>query len=285
LISRLRADWCRVVEQQAPRVATRPLLVDDAFCSDIRQAGVHLRRPLRALARRTAALYRSDEGETFYLGALVDWHVARRLRSAHYGRVYRDLDRRMRRAAVWLLIDQSASTAAALGSGERSVLQTAIRSAAAVASALQAVGVACAIAGFSSRGRHAVKLIMVKAFDEAADAGMLARLQALQPGGSTRLGAALRHAASRLAEHRSGPRWVIVLSDGEPHDVDVHDPRYLIEDARHAVRDAARRAVQMAGIVFAPQCGADARRIFGSHRVQALHDLRHLPRVVQRILA
>ncbi|CAN5474306.1 hypothetical protein BH11PSE9_BH11PSE9_14060 [soil metagenome] len=298
LISRLRPDWCRVVEQPAPAASAPPAPIDEA----VLQASQRLRGPLRALTRHAAAFYRSDEGETFDPGALVDWHVARRLQNVADARVYRSLDRRAARAAVWLLIDQSASTAAAHGAGsaagstsastspsrEGSVLQTVARSAAATASALQAVGVSCAVMGFSSNGRHAVRLLTVKASDEPADERMFARLQALRPGDSTRMGAAMRHATWRLSgrgtARHAGPKWVIVLSDGEPHDVDIHDPRYLVEDAQQAVRSAARLSVNMACLLVEPRRGGDARRIFGGHRVQPLHDLRQLPRVVQRLL-
>ncbi len=288
LISRLRPDWCRVIEQPVPVDIAQPVAIDEA----VLRTSHRLRGPLRALTRHAAAFYGSDEGESFDLGALVDWHIARRLHNAADTRVYRSLDRRAARAAVWLLIDQSASTAAAHGATggpmQSSVLQTVARSAAATASALQAVGVSCAIVGFASNGRHAVRLLTVKGTDEPADERMFARLQALRPGGSTRMGAALRHATLRLSgrgnTRHAGPKWVIVLSDGEPHDVDIHDPRYLVEDAQHAVRSAARVAVNMACLVVEPRRGADARRIFGGHRVQALHDLRQLPRVVQRLL-
>ncbi|CAN5902345.1 hypothetical protein BH11PSE8_BH11PSE8_45830 [soil metagenome] len=284
LISRLRPDWCRVIEQ--PAAPAQPAALDEG----VLRTSHRLRGPLRALTRHAAAFYRGDEGETFDLGALVDWHVARRLHNAADARVYRSLDRRAARAAVWLLIDQSASTAVAHGAGSAagSVLQTVARSAAATATALQAVGVACVVVGFASNGRHAVRLIGVKSIEEAADERMVARLQALRPGGSTRMGAALRHATLRLSgrahARHAGPKWVIVLSDGEPHDVDIHDPRYLVEDAQHAVRSAARVGVNMACLVVEPRRGADARRIFGGQRVQALHDLRQLPRVVQRLL-
>ena len=283
LISRLRPDWCRVVERPARLGVAKTPDVDDV----VRHVGHRLRKPLRALsARPTGAPCRSDEGEVFDLAALVDWRVARRLRHASDTRVYRGLGRRSARAAVWLLIDQSASTAAVHGPGGRNVLQTAAGAAVALASALQAIDVACAIVGFSSRGRHEVRLSNVKTLAQPFDDLVLARLQALRPGGSTRLGAALRHSARSLAGGcGDGPRWVIVLSDGEPHDVDVHDPCYLVEDARQAVHAAARLAVQMACLVIEPGRGADSRRIFGSHRVQALHDWRHLPRIVQRLLA
>ena len=285
LISRVRADWCRVVERPAPPGgdATAP------YDGDVVRAGLRLRAPLRRLTHLSAVPCRSDEGEAFDLGALVDWRVARQLRHAADPRVYRAIDPRRASAAVWLLVDRSASTAAVVahgkGQGGHSVLHGAARCARAMASALQAIGVACAVSGFSSQGRHAVHLETVKSFDEEGGERLGARLLALRPGGSTRLGAALRHAARRLAQRRAAPLWVIVLSDGEANDIDVHDPRYLVEDARHAVAGIRRFGVHSACIVLGSQRGADARRIFGSHGVQPLRELSQLPRVVQRLLA
>jgi nitric oxide reductase activation protein len=124
----------------------------------------------------------------------------------------------------------------------------------------------------------------VKSFDEPAADLTLARLQALRPGGSTRLGAALRHATRSLAQYRNGPRWVFVLSDGEPHDVDIHDPRYLVEDARHAVIAAGRVGVRMVCLVMAPDRATSARHIFGRQGAQPVHDIRDVPRALQRLM-
>lgn len=278
LISRLRPDWCRVIEQRTPQTVAQLAIMDGA----IQQTAMSLRNSLRALTRHAFAPQRSDEGELFDPGALVDWCVARRLRNVCDMQVYRGLDRRSESALVWLLIDQSASTATALGSDGRNILQTAAASAAAMAVALQTVGVACAIAGFSSQGRHAVHMVTVKSFDNPVDSLMVARLHALRPGGSTRLGAALRHVTSCLIKHCNGPQWVIVLSDGEPHDVDVHDPRYLIDDARHAVGAAARRGVRIVCLVLAPEGKTQAQRIFGRLGAQTARHLGDLPRLMPR---
>ena len=143
---------------------------------------------------------------------------------------------------------------------------------------------AYAIAGFSSNGRHAVRLRRAKSFGERADHGMQARLDALRPGGSTRLGAALRHAAARLASTGAARAWVLVLSDADAHDVDIHDPAYLVDDARHAVRIAAGRGVRMAGLVLGRAGMAQARRIFGPRGARALRDLRALPQTLRALL-
>lgn len=282
LISRLRPDWCRVTEVVTPRNDLESAVIDHECL--IGQTAVRLRGPLRALIRQRALPQHSDDGEVFDPGALVDWQVARRRHDAPEPRVYRAMERRRASAAVWLLIDQSASTAEIHRTGGRTVLQTAGLSAVAMAKALQAAGVVCGIAGFSSNGRHAVRLITAKAFNESADDGMVARVQALRPGGSTRLGAALRHVTRRLSRYDDGARWVILLSDGEPYDVDVHDPRYLIEDARHAVRAAARFGVRMVCLAVTPGEESQARRIFGRRGAQSLREPGDVPRSLSRLL-
>ncbi len=280
LITRLRPGWCSVFEQTAHAAAN----VDIDSAELMRHITAHLRRPLRALAQRVNSPLRRDDGEWFDLGALVDWQVARRRRNADEPRVYRAMEDHSARAAVWLLIDQSASTADVHVAGAQSVLQTATVAVAALANALEQAGVDCTVAGFNSSGRHAVRVNMVKQVHEAAGNGMQIRLQALRAGGSTRLGAVLRHASARLAQQGGGPRWVILFSDGEPYDIDVHDPRYLVEDARHAVRAAARRDVRVVCLAVAANQDSDARRIFGRPGVQALRDAGDLPRALSRLL-
>ena len=297
LIQRLRPDWCRVIEQ-AP-AAFQPYRVEVADHADTQQISRRLLAPLRGLIRPTAPRGRSAEGEAFHLDALIDWQTARRTGLAADGRVFRARQRQAARAGVWLLVDRSASTAAPLTTPPSSAaapaaltartplttLQLVARSAQAAALALQALGVPCAVSAFSSNGRHAVRLQTLKAFGQPADERLAGRLQALRPGGSTRLGAALRHATARLGAGRGSVRWVLLISDGQPHDVDVHDPRYLVDDARQAVRDAGRRGVRLACLTLTGQAGPEALRIFGRRGAQALVDLNALPRALRRLMA
>src|SRR5260370_17149315 len=87
---------------------------------------------------------------------------------------------------------------------------------------------------FASNGRDDVEMTTVKRFDEAYDRACVGRLAALSSGLSTRLGAALRHAGEVISHARSFRKLVIVLTDGEPCDIDVADPLDLVEDARPA---------------------------------------------------
>jgi hypothetical protein len=289
LIRRLRRDWCTVIERPAPTVPAAAGL-QPSFDSAVLQLGRRLHGVLHTLVRPVGQRLRARDGEQLDLDALVRWRVARRLGQSGDTRIYLMRQRQAPGATVWLLVDQSASSASAHGSSVHSLLHAAALSAAGTAQALQRLGVACAISGFSSSGRHAVLLNRVKGLGEAAGADTLgARLRALRSGGSTRLGAVLRHATAQLndraAGRRLGAKWVLLLSDAEAHDIDVHDPRYLVEDARHAVRAAARHSVRMACLTLAADTHRDARRIFGPRGAQAVPSLQALPATVRRLLA
>jgi nitric oxide reductase activation protein len=292
LIQRLRPDWAQVIELAVPPAAVLPVPLWAGQWPDsapARQLGRRLLAPLRALAQPLAARGHAADGERFHLDALLSWRIARR--SGHSGdaRVYRARRPVAARASAWLLVDCSASTAAAVGGSEPggpSVLQVAARVAAATAQALQALGVPCTVAGFQSNGRQAVLLQLLQTAGQADDGQLLQRLQALRPGGSTRLGAALRHASRRLGGGgRGGARWVFLVSDGQPHDVDMHDPHYLVDDARHAVQAARRQGVRIVCLTLAAQTAPEALRVFGRVGTQTLANLAALPRALRRLVA
>lgn len=278
LIARLRPAWCRVVETVA---SNHPVV---AIADTTRATARRLLGPVRDLARRAARAGCADSGESFDLDALVDWQLGHRLRRPTHTRVYRTQREVASRTAVWLLIDQSASTAVHSLSTNGGALKTAAQSALALGLALQSRGIAFGVAAFSSNGRHAVHWRIVKSFAQPVDDTMAGRVQALRAEGSTRLGAVLRHATQRLAARRGMQRWVVVLSDGSPHDIDVHDPAYLVEDARRAISGARRHGVRTACLVFEPDGNGDAQRIFGDKATVQVHGLHDFPRAVRRLM-
>lgn len=277
LIARLRPDWCRVAER---RVAA-----DDAA------AATPVPGPTPAAWRRALLGGRARgrwqprlEGPRIDLDALLRERIARRSGRPTDERLHRGRARDRRTGSALLLVDQSASTAAAWHEGGGSQLQAAGALAWQAARAFAAVGLSTSIAGFSSNGRHAVQWRQVQAFGEPLDAACRARLAALRSGGSTRLGAALRHAARRLARRRDGEQIMLVISDADAHDVDVHDPLYLVDDARHAVRHARRQGVGVACVATDPRCAATARRIFGAAGTAVPQRLDELPRLLRALL-
>ncbi len=283
LIQRLRQDWCTVTETGSPETKPVPVDAEDGGPAEDPAAGLTrtLRRALRSALQPTPS--RALQGVEHDLDALVQWQLAHRAGRQGDGRVYRVASRRKPRGAVLLLVDRSASTAQPLQPGGPSVLEVASAAARATAEALRGLGLACAVVAFSSHGRHHVRVQTLQGLD-APDGTLLAqRLKALRSGGSTRLGAVLRHATARLGG-RPGHRWVWLLSDGQPHDIDVHDPRYGVEDARHAVQEGRRAGVRMACLTLSADPEGAARRIFGSRAAPRVEGLQALPRALHKLL-
>ena len=266
LIGRLRQRWVQVLEH------------DPAEATPIAPASPHLLRALRAALARRPATQRADSGERFDDDALVRAALAWRLRQPIEPRLYRVAARRATRSRAIVLLDRSASSADR-GVDGHSLLEHGRRAAALLADALQAQGVATAVWAFASEGRGALHVSCLQAdTSPAAPATLSARLAALRPGGSTRLGAAIRHVSAR-----PGAATLIVIGDCQPHDVDVHDPRYLPADARHALRAALRRGHRGVGLVLDAQQLPAARRLFGASQVVALGRVEELPRAVRRL--
>jgi nitric oxide reductase NorD protein len=271
-IARLRRDWCSVqvvdgVTGEAPD-ATPATRIGAATVQAIARA--------RARPRRLAV-----DGEVLDVDAAVEARIAGRLGRPVDERLWRETTRSRRRRAATLLIDQSASTAAPWGRSGVTLLSAASSLAARLAAGLEGAGVATAIGSFSSNGRHAVRLQRIKTGAERFDAAVRSRLAALRAGGSTRLGTVLRDAVAR---RDAATRFVLVISDGEPHDVDVHDPGYLVADARHAVRWATRQGLALACLVLDPAGAGTAARVFGPRRVGVLQAFGQLPRALRRIV-
>ncbi len=76
---------------------------------------------------------------------------------------------------------------------------------------------------------------------------------------------ALRHASAHLSRERTARRVLLVLTDGEPSDIDVHDARYLVEDARHAAMNVTRQGHVVYCLTLDVMGVETARRIFGPH--------------------
>ena len=116
-----------------------------------------------------------------------------------------------------------------------------------MAEALEEIGDAYAIYGFSGHGRERVEVYRVKSFAEALNATVKGRLGGIEPKRSTRMGTALRHAVEKLAGVTSRCKHLFLLSDGFPQDYDYGQDRrsnvYGIRDTAAALREAEAAGV------------------------------------------
>ena len=148
--------------------------------------------------------------------------------------------------------------------------------------AIERLGDPFAIAGFHSNTRHEVRYQHILGFSERWGEASKGRLAAVQAGYSTRMGAAMRHAAHYLGAQKVDKKLLLVLTDGEPADVDVSDPQALILDTRQAVKELTQQGIHSHCISLDPNADAYVRDIFGHHftvvdRVEQLPE--RLPRL------
>jgi nitric oxide reductase NorD protein len=76
---------------------------------------------------------------------------------------------------------------------------------------------------------------------------------------------------------RSFRRLVLVLTDGEPSDIDVADPLDLVEDGRRAVLGLRARGIDSFAVVLGTHGAETAGRMFGRSACVALRRLDDLP--------
>jgi nitric oxide reductase NorD protein len=139
--------------------------------------------------------------------------------------------------AVTLLIDLSESINLTPEGCAQSILELSQTAVALLGWAIETLGDEFAIGGFSSNTRHEVRYQHIKGFSEHWNQDVKARLAAMQAGWSTRMGAAMRHAGHALSRRQAEKKLLLILTDGEPSDIDETDPKRLIEDARKAVQE------------------------------------------------
>lgn len=276
LIDAYRPDWSTIREITPPAEAPCAMGHDATTPSSalqhlLRASQIH--HPVRRRAQR--------DGDALDLDAVIERSMARRRGDLAEHGVHLRVHRQRHDLAVLLLLDLSRSVSEPSPGHPQGALPLIRQAACLMAAAVEQTGDRCAIHGFRSAGRHEVQYLPFKGFHEAMDATVQSRLAAVEGALSTRLGAALRHATEQIGGHRADHRLIIVLTDGEPFDIDIHDPRYLPEDARQAVLEATSRRVAVGGLHVGQQSAAHMTPVFGARRHVAVRRIDDLPQALQ----
>ena len=270
-----RPDWVSVYDTLQP--AGDPADIDTLLG---RHAPVakHLKRVLDLIKPqdRTRLRYQ-EEGTELDLDvavrAITDWRAG----AQPDPRIHMSTRTDGRDIAVLLLVDLSASVNDAVAGTDETVLSISRAAVALLAWAISQMGDELAIAGFHSNTRHEVRYLHIKGFAESWDATPKARLAATLGAYSTRMGAALRHAGHLLSGRRADKKLLLVLTDGQPADVDVDDPLYLHADAACAVRELDTLGLHTHCISLDAKADDYVGRIFGT-RWTVIDHVEQLPR-------
>ena len=281
-LSDTRVGWCRVVEKRVRRG-------DRSFVelTRARYRGVisSIRHQFQLMRPESLLRVKNElDGDDYDLNAVIDYVADRRADGQQSERLYTKRLRRERDVAVSFLLDQSSSTARTIGRHPlqpythpgRRIIDIEKEGLVLMSEALEAVGDAYAICGFTSEGRRNVKFYVVKDFGERYTEEVERRIGGISYQNNTRLGAAVRHAAARLARQEARTRLLIVLSDGRPYDHDYGDARYAREDTREALRE-----VRLCGItpfcITIDRSEAELRDLYGEVGYTIIDDVLGLP--------
>lgn len=168
-----------------------------------------------------------------------------------------------RNIAVTVLLDLSESLNEKAAGSEQTILELSQEAVSLLAWAVQQLGDPFSIAGFHSNTRHDVRYMHIKGFSEQWGEEVKGRLAAMEASYSTRMGAAMRHASHYLEQQQADKKLMLILTDGEPADIDSKDGRILIEDARKAVAELDQKGIYAYCINLDPKADEYVKDIFG----------------------
>lgn len=153
--------------------------------------------------------------------------------------------------------------------------------------ALEGLGDAYGIYGFSGYGRGEVEFYVAKEFEERLSAKVWSAMAEMKPRRSTRMGPAIRHALKKLARQEVRQKVLIIVSDGFPQDHDYgpdrNDNEYGIQDTAQALREAAQQGVQ-AFCVTIDRSGNDyLRRMCAENHYLVIDEVESLPAELTKV--
>ena len=306
-----RRNWCRLREV--------PLTGDegDFFNNTLTRYSELLPVIRRNFQRIRPASYRMvrglEDGEEIDLDRSIEAHISRRMGEIPDPRVYKARKKEARDVATLFLLDMSASTDEPIHREPRKynedddpddwmkawqrrpqatqrprrIIDVNKEALVIMAQSLAELGDQYAIMGFSGHGRDNVEFYVIKEFDQELSDEVRARVGAVEPKRSTRMGAAIRHVREKFKDVNSRAKHVILLSDGFPQDFDYgHDRRsnaYGIQDTMVALKE-----LEMAGVlpfcITVDKTGHDyLRQMCQSSRYLVIEDITSLPRQLPKV--
>ena len=307
-----RRNWCRLREIHLEGDN------GDFFADTLRRYADVLPQVRRHFQRIRPASYRMvrglEDGDEIDLDRAIEARIALRMGELPDGRVYNARKKEARDVATLFLLDMSASTdepihreprKAELADDDsddwmkawqrrqeparrpRRIIDVNKEALVIMAQALEEIGDSYAIMGFSGHGRDNVEFYVIKEFDQELSDEVRARVGAVEPKRSTRMGAAIRHVREKFKNVSSRARHVIMLSDGFPQDFDYgHDRRsnaYGIQDTMVALKE-----LEMAGVlpfcITVDRTGHDyLRQMCAASRYLVIEDITSLPRQLPKV--
>ena len=268
--------WCIVKEKTVEE--GDPAFYNDALRNYMTLSG-HIKRQFELIMPESfRKIYRLIDGEDLDLNAALEAWCDLRMNAPPDDKIYWHRNRARRDVAVVFLIDMSASTAEAIDEGRqvvedrdapddpveymvwlrrrraglvrrnyKRIIDLEKESTALLMQALESIGDTYGIYGFSGYGRENVEFYVIKDINEAFSDKVKRRIDKVTPLHATRMGAAIRHAITKLEGQDAATKVLFLISDGRPQDRGYSregvEKEYAVHDTHMALVEARRKDI------------------------------------------
>ena len=148
--------------------------------------------------------------------------------------------------------------------------------------ALETIGDRYGVYGFSGFGRENVEFYVIKEVEELFTDRVKRRLDKVAPLHATRMGPAIRHAATKLANVDAKTKFMFVISDGRPQDRGYSregvEKEYAVQDTRMALMEARQQDITPFCLTVDRNGHDYLRTMTGDLNYEVLPDISELPR-------
>jgi len=239
----------------------------------------HIRRQFELIMPESMRkTYRLVDGEDIDLNAALEAWTDLKMGVPPDEKIYWHRNRNRRDVAVVFLLDMSASTAEAIDEGRQMVddrdapddpveymvwlrrrreglvrrnykriIDLEKEGTTLLINALESIGDTYGIYGFSGYGRENVEFYVIKDINEAFGDKIKRRIDKITPLHATRMGAAIRHAATKLDNQEANTKIMFLISDGRPQDRGYSregvEKEYAVHDTHMALVEARRKQI------------------------------------------
>ena len=278
-----RPDWATVYERRATKGDADEI---ERILTEHKPIAHKIKHIIDRLSPQGVQRERNlEDGDEIDINAAVDAMISIRMGRQPDTRITMRNVIKNRDLAVTVLLDLSESTNDTINGSDKTVLDLTREAATLVCTAISGIGDPFAVHGFASEGRHDVHYYRFKDFNQKFDHEVKARLAGMQGGLSTRMGAAMRHAGHHLLRQPERRKLLLLVTDGEPADIDERDPQHLRHDTKKAVDELYSQGILTYCLTLDPNADAYVNRIFGTNNYTIVDHVDRLPEKLPTLFA
>ena len=270
-----RPDWATIYERRQPKGNPEDI---DRILTQHRPIAHRIKQIIDLLSPEGVQRERNlEDGDEVDINAAIDAMISIRMGEQPNTRITMRNVLKNRDLSVVILLDLSESTNEKIGGSDKTVLELTREAATLVSTAINGIGDPFAVHGFASDGRHDVQYYRFKDFNQHYDDEAKSRLAGMKGGLSTRMGAAMRHASQHLLKQPERRKLLLIVTDGEPADIDERDPQHLRHDTKKAVEELYSKGILSYCLTLDPNADNYVKRIFGANNYTIVDNVDKLP--------